>query len=238
MEPAISNMRKTTACALAAAIMSLATAAAPSSAKAASFDCAKARTSVDKAICGDAKLSDLDEYLGRYYEAARIALGDGADCLRDDQRHWIRAVRNPCGSNVACLTKAYLKRLATLDGLQPGATQIRTIELPREPTLALAVPPEPNWPHARDGGPLALRGHLVWEHKDPDNMGYAVRTKDGHAHVIVLDSDIGNSKNDAALRYLIERNTTATYLVRGTKAKGGDFAMGRCRFVYRLPGQM
>ncbi|MEJ2623016.1 MAG: hypothetical protein P8Z80_00275 [Pseudolabrys sp.] len=39
-------------------------------------------------------------------------------------------------------------------------------------------------------------------------MGYAVRTKDGHAHVIVLDSDIGNSKNDAALRYLIERNTT------------------------------
>jgi len=229
-------MRKTTACALAAAFLSLATIAAPSSANAASFDCAKARSPVEKAICGDTKLSNLDEYLGHYYEAARMALGDGADCLRDDQRHWIRAVRNPCGANVTCLTKAYLKRLATLDGLQPGATQIRTIELPREPTLALAIPPEPETAHS-DGGPLALRGHLVWEHKDINNMGYAVRTKDGRAHVIVLDMDIGNSKNDAALRYLIERNTTATFMVRGTKAKGGGFAMDRCRFVYRLPGQ-
>jgi hypothetical protein len=53
----------------------------------------------------------------------------------------------------------------------------------------------------------------------------------------VLDMDIGNSKNDAALRYLIERNTSATFLVRGTKAKDDGFAMDRCRFVYRLPGQ-
>ena len=110
-------MRQTTASALPAAFIVLATIAAPSAAKAASFDCAKARTHVDKAICGDAKLSDLDEYLGRYYEAARIALSDGADCLRDDQRRWIRVARNPCGANVACLTKAYLERLATLDGL-------------------------------------------------------------------------------------------------------------------------
>ena len=218
------------------AALLIAPAALVSPARAASFDCAKARTRVDKAIRGNTKLFDFDEYLGHYYEAARIALGDGADCLRDEERHWIRAVRNPCGSNVACLTRAYLKRLATLDGLQPGATQIRIVELPREPTLALAVPPEPG--HARDDGPLALRGHLAWEHKDPNNMGYAVRTKDGHAHVIVLDMDIGKSKSDTALRYLIEQNATATFLVRGTKTKDGGFAMDRGRFVYRLPGQM
>lgn len=229
-------MRQTTACALAATFVALALFAAPSSADAASFDCAKAKTSVDKAICGDSKLSDLDEFLGHYYGAARLALGDGADCLRDDQRHWIRTVRNPCGANVACLIRAYLTRLATLDGLQPGATQIHTIELPRAPTLALAVPPAPDWAHARDDGPLALRGHLVWEHKDINNMGYAVRTKDGHAHVIVLDMNIGKGKSDTALRYLIERDTTATFLVRGRKAKDGGFAMDRCRFVYRLPG--
>jgi uncharacterized protein len=228
---------KPTACTFAALLMAGAALVLPGAARAASFDCTNARTAVEKAICGNTNLSNLDEYLGRYYDAARLALGDGGTCLRDDQRHWISATRNLCGSNVACLTNAYLKRLATLDGLQPGVTQIRNLTLPREPTLAVAIPPETEAPHSGNGGVLAIRGHLAWEQKDINNMGYAVRSNDGRAHVIVFDMDIGNSKTHAVLRGLIERNTTATFLVRGNKDKNGGFAMDRCRFIYRLPGQ-
>ena len=36
----------------------------------ASFDCARAQGRVEKAICGDAGLSQLDVHLARYYAAA------------------------------------------------------------------------------------------------------------------------------------------------------------------------
>ena len=36
-------------------------------AAAASFPCEKAQTRIEKAICADKEVSDLDEYLGRYY---------------------------------------------------------------------------------------------------------------------------------------------------------------------------
>lgn len=41
------------------------------SAAAQSFDCAKAQTRIEKMVCADRSLADLDEYLGRYYSAAR-----------------------------------------------------------------------------------------------------------------------------------------------------------------------
>jgi uncharacterized protein len=40
--------------------------AAPS-AFAQSFDCAKAQTRIEKLVCADRGVADLDEYLGRYY---------------------------------------------------------------------------------------------------------------------------------------------------------------------------
>jgi uncharacterized protein len=32
-----------------------------------SFDCAKAQTRVEKMVCADRAIAELDEYLGRYY---------------------------------------------------------------------------------------------------------------------------------------------------------------------------
>jgi hypothetical protein len=40
------------------------------SAHSASFDCAKAVSKIEKAICADPELSNLDEYPGRYYAGA------------------------------------------------------------------------------------------------------------------------------------------------------------------------
>jgi uncharacterized protein len=80
-------------------------------ARAASFDCAKASTAVEKLICSDAKLSELDTRLAQAYRQA-LATPAVAQRVKPDQRRWL-AERNKC-TDVACLTTAYQKRLADL----------------------------------------------------------------------------------------------------------------------------
>jgi uncharacterized protein len=48
------------------------------SAQAASFDCAKASSFVEKAICSDKQLSSMDDQLARLYKAARATGGNAA----------------------------------------------------------------------------------------------------------------------------------------------------------------
>jgi uncharacterized protein len=81
-------------------------------AHAASFDCAKAQTAVEKLICSDTDLSDLDAKLGGEYKQA-LASADNVDALKAEQRTWIANVRNKCG-DTACMTLAYEARRAEL----------------------------------------------------------------------------------------------------------------------------
>lgn len=76
---------------------------------AASFDCAKASTSVEVAICSDEQLSDLDKQLARVYKQA------GPD-QKTQQRAWLK-YRNTCGSNVQCLVEVYKQRISVLQGV-------------------------------------------------------------------------------------------------------------------------
>jgi uncharacterized protein len=60
------------------------------SAQAASFDCNKATTRVEQAICGDQSLSTLDDQLGQIYRAYEQALPDAeAGVLLTIQRKWL-----------------------------------------------------------------------------------------------------------------------------------------------------
>jgi len=80
-------------------------------AKAASFDCAKATTTVEKVICGDVKLSKLDEELDAAY---KMALQDHtrAEATKISQRQWLRE-RNLCLTAV-CLQAIYKDRKSNL----------------------------------------------------------------------------------------------------------------------------
>ena len=55
-----------------------------SMAAAQSFDCAKARTRVEKMVCADRAIAELDEYLGRYHAAARAEITGAEACLQSD----------------------------------------------------------------------------------------------------------------------------------------------------------
>ena len=79
---------------------------------AASFDCNKARTRVEKAICSNQQLSDLDELLALSYKKA-LANTRNKRSLRRAQRSWVKRKRNRCRSN-RCIKKAYRSRISKL----------------------------------------------------------------------------------------------------------------------------
>ena len=84
-------------------------------ANAASFDCAKATSSDEKAICSNANLSSLDsEMAGLWYGYKAMPLLMGASGNRQDEAQAFLKSRAACGSDTACLTSLYNDRISTL----------------------------------------------------------------------------------------------------------------------------
>jgi len=205
-----------------------------------SFDCGKAQTRVEKMVCGDRALAELDEYLGRYYAAARAAIPGAAACLRSDQAQWLTSTRDACADG-ACLTSAYLNRLAELDALQPGATALKNVALPRAPALVWVVPPAadnvaaPPNPKAR---PYEAVGTLIDDiATNPNSEGPAIRLKDGTRIPLVMLMFLeGETQERLAL---LARDRTVTFRARGYAATDGNggvfFEPSRCVFLHRLP---
>jgi uncharacterized protein len=117
--------------------------AAGTAAHAASFDCAKAATSIEKAICADDKISDLDGQLMQSYKKS-MATSANADALRLEQRSWLANVRNKC-QDVACLKLAYAGRIAQLDG---AATPAPALTAQNVPVASAIDQPKANEPLA------------------------------------------------------------------------------------------
>lgn len=86
---------------------------------AASFDCGKAATSKEQAICADPGLSRLDEALNAAYARAQARVGDKA-LMRQWQRSWLRSLDLDGCKSQACLKKAFTERIATLDAAVPS----------------------------------------------------------------------------------------------------------------------
>ena len=78
---------------------------------AASFDCAKAATNVEKLICEDPKLSKLDEDVSVAYKTALQDTKQGA-AIRQAQKQWLKT-RDDCHDST-CLTQSYQQRLGEL----------------------------------------------------------------------------------------------------------------------------
>ena len=100
---------------------------------AASFDCNKATTETEIAICGDPELSALDELMSSLYQLKYSINLSSEDlsfekdtfdlpafertALRENQFRWIEEVQTNCFGLSACLTEAYLTRLGDFYGL-------------------------------------------------------------------------------------------------------------------------
>lgn len=87
-----------------------------SNANSASFDCNKAATWVEKAICKDSELSKLDEVMATKYkdELADGSAYEDSKAYRagviDNQRTWLTFQRNTCKTK-ECLAREYKERI-------------------------------------------------------------------------------------------------------------------------------
>jgi uncharacterized protein len=79
---------------------------------AASFDCGKATSEIEKLICGNDELSKLDESLNATYLKA-LERPDIRKQMIQSQRQWLKNERNAC-KNAECLKKAYETRIKEL----------------------------------------------------------------------------------------------------------------------------
>lgn len=98
------------------------------SSHAASFDCEKAVSKIERLVCANAEVSDLDTELAKAYESAMSKLtADERNGLISEQRRWLQQSRNRC-QQATCLKHAYWERLARLE----------TYSRPRQPELSEA----------------------------------------------------------------------------------------------------
>jgi hypothetical protein len=93
----------------------------PSGARA-SFDCAKARTRGEVAVCSDAGLATLDRNMAaQYARAVAQASPEQRDILRDTA-HRFYAYRDRCPNN-ACIGDAYVGRMREIRDIMEGRWQ-------------------------------------------------------------------------------------------------------------------
>ena len=79
-----------------------------------SFDCDRASTPTEKAICGSEMLSRLDRALAIVYKKIMATSAAGSENLAaflDEQRQWNKKRSSTCGNNVQCLSRIYQKRI-------------------------------------------------------------------------------------------------------------------------------
>ena len=106
-------------------------------AEAASFDCKKAKTEVEKTVCADPQLSAWDEKLAETYRAALAKLSpEGQRLLREGQREWLKDLSKSCAAGSAvrlCIETAYKDRLRELSSkmVQVGEYLFIRVDLAR-----------------------------------------------------------------------------------------------------------
>lgn len=204
--------------------------------RAASFDCSKASSQLEQLICKDAEVSALDDHLAQYYRAARAVLGGGGECLKTQQREWIAKTRARC-TDRDCLRRVYLARLAELDGLQPGATTIRNIELPESARLVGVLAPaedEVAAPRTSKPAKVEISGQIIDEVETGD--GFVLR--DDRDKKYLLRPLMFIQPEDARLLAMAAREPESKYLVRGFLEDGelaSSLDVSQCAYIYKLP---
>lgn len=102
---------------LLAATIAIPLCAASMPADAASFNCHKAKTASEKAVCARPTLNVLDQRMGTIYRTLLSMVGHSGqrDQFQADQQYWL-GVRDGCAADADCLRLAYHNRIIDLNG--------------------------------------------------------------------------------------------------------------------------
>lgn len=90
--------------------------------RAESIDCGKAKSSVERLICGNTNLSILDENLNKIYLKS-LESKDIKSRVITSQRLWIKKIRNLC-QDVTCIKKAYEARIIEINRMPSSGDNV------------------------------------------------------------------------------------------------------------------
>ncbi|MCP4697321.1 MAG: DUF1311 domain-containing protein [Gammaproteobacteria bacterium] len=155
-------------------------------ASAASFNCYRARTPIEKMICTNAHLSEVDSLLGASYKRLQNSLPTSeAARLRIHQREWLNRRDSNCSpANDGCLMIMYKERL---DALYQGEIE----NFQRSPDYA-------------DAPSAAIRGRYTLDHSrilvvTPLSRQLALLTVSGTNRMVCRFSGVGKIKNNTII---------------------------------------
>jgi uncharacterized protein len=120
----------------------------------ASFDCRAARTSIERAICGDITLSDWDSRMGRLFQQA-LRLAKDRQSLLENQRLWLQQRDRSCGAVPdtaiwSCLLETTRSRAAALaQATAPNAEAAPTVQ-PLQMQVTPATSQSPSQPPLKE----------------------------------------------------------------------------------------
>lgn len=157
-----------------------------SSVHSASFDCATAKTKIDKLICSDARLSEADQKLTALYNEV-LAKSPVSEDTKQQQLEWVKQSRNTC-KTAQCLEQAYTSRISDLQ------TQLE--KLPFKPVLDKPLIVLPSSP-AEDRDAAAKIGPAIVKKEPLELIG---RVSEGH-DVAGANFAINSGKKYYVIRY-------------------------------------
>jgi uncharacterized protein len=107
----------------------------------ASFDCGKAKTPLEMAICSDIRLGHADIVLSRAYAPALTNPDTKRTELVQNQKHWLEAVPAKCGltgapapkKTIDCIIHEFEVRFTDLDRCDLGGDMMECLNTPDEP---------------------------------------------------------------------------------------------------------
>jgi uncharacterized protein len=101
-----------------------------SGAQAASFNCAKAKTLDEKAICANSSLSDLDLKMATLFGVRmKLPMLMGARGAAQDEQRDFLTVRGSCGTDAVCIGTAYQQRIDAINAEIDAAMQDYCVKL-------------------------------------------------------------------------------------------------------------
>ena len=190
----------------------------PTQAWAASFDCAKASTVVERLICGNPQVSRQDDELSVAYKEAATQARDSAPLIVD-QKRWLKNERGLCRDE-NCLKKVYQERIGELRRWNEPAPEDKDIfgnySIQRDNFILNPAKGTKDPVKTEDcltlkpskGSTLHFTFNLVGANGHTCSMeGEAVFT--GSAYQSVPDADDPDVPNDCKLQIHIRRNTIA-----------------------------
>jgi uncharacterized protein YecT (DUF1311 family) len=106
-----------------------------------SFDCRAARSAIERAICGDATLSEWDSRMGRLFQLS-LRLAKDRQALLESQRLWLNQRDGSCGALAdtgiwSCLVEMTKSRAAALAKMAASALEAVPTA---QPSAALVMP--------------------------------------------------------------------------------------------------